>query len=87
MSCRATPAHASEPFEWRIRQRSRYGSRFSEAVRRRTALLPVRLYHEKSKREVRKVFVIASGRRPRGNPVNQRRPLMSFRTARSRNSE
>ena len=22
MSCEATPAHASEPFEWRIRQRS-----------------------------------------------------------------
>ena len=39
MSCEATPAHASEPFEWRIRQRSRHGSRFSEAERRRTALL------------------------------------------------
>ena len=38
MSCEATPAHASEPFEWRIRQRSRHGSRFSEAERRRTAL-------------------------------------------------
>ncbi len=23
MSCRATPAHAREPLEWRIRQRSR----------------------------------------------------------------
>ena len=31
MSCVATPAHASESFEWRIRQRSRHGSRFSEA--------------------------------------------------------
>ena len=29
MSCEATPAHTSESFEWRIRQRSRYGSRFS----------------------------------------------------------
>ena len=39
MSCEATPAHASEPFEWRIRQRSRgltCGSRASR--RRRTAL-------------------------------------------------
>ena len=30
--------NVSEPFEWRIRQRSRHGSRFSEAERRRTAL-------------------------------------------------
>ena len=30
--------NVSESLEWRIRQRSRYGSRFSEAVRRRTAL-------------------------------------------------
>ena len=39
MSCVATPAHASESFELRIRQRSRNGSRFSEVERRRTALL------------------------------------------------
>ena len=31
--------NVSESLEWRIRQRSRHGSRFSEAVRRRTALL------------------------------------------------
>ena len=38
---------------------------------------PVRLDHEKSKRGRRKMFVIASFRRMRGNPVNPHRTLMS----------
>ena len=51
MSCGATPAHASEAFEWRIRQRSRgltCGSRASR--RRRTALLtPITLSYKNIK--------------------------------------
>ena len=40
MSCEATPAHASEPFEWRISQRSRHGSRFSASELRHSKAKP-----------------------------------------------
>ena len=39
MSCVATPAHASESFEWRIRQRSRGLTCVSRASRRRRTAL------------------------------------------------
>ena len=40
MSCGATPAHASESLEWRIRQRSRHGSRFSASELRHSKAKP-----------------------------------------------
>ena len=44
MSCVATPAHASETFEWRIRQRSHARPAVqrerAEAFQGKTALLP-----------------------------------------------